>query len=52
MFLLNERVIFFFTGIDFSIPQNFISRVLLFDRFDLSLIHMVEHRYFFLLEVD
>lgn len=49
--LLDERIIFLFAGINFSVAQNLIPRILFLDGFDLALIHVVESSYLFLLEV-
>ena len=52
MFLLNQRVVFLLTRIDFSVAQNFISGVFLLDWLDLSLVHMIKHCHLLLLKVN
>lgn len=48
MFLLHNRVInFLLICINFSVPKNLITRILLFDRLNLTILHVIGHNDFF-----
>ena len=52
MFLLNKRIIFFLTSINFSITKDLVSWILFFYRLDLPLIHVIINIHFFFLEIN
>jgi hypothetical protein len=52
VFLLNQCVIFFLTCINLAISEDFIPRVLLLYRLNLTLFHVIIYNHSFFLEVD
>lgn len=52
MLLLDQRVIFLLTCVYLSIPQNFVPGILLLDRLNLPLIHVVVYGHLFLLKIN